>query len=280
MRRTWKTWMRLRRLVRPEVTVAMGSRRIRIDLRDRIIAKRLYLGIAWEPDLQQLLASMSLRGGVCLDIGANIGVHSLLMSELVGPAGRVYAFEPERRNFALLEANLKLNRVTNVTAAATALGDSVGMCRLAVSPNNFGDHRVASSTEGRAGDVPITTVDAAMATVPDGAVRFVKIDVQGYEHHILRGMHATLERNPDLILAIEVFPQALRAAGSSAQEVMERLRDIGMVGWEFLPRLQPVQPPWIYELIRDGDQVDVIVCRNAALLEEVLGRWHGSRLGP
>ena len=61
---------------------------------------------------------------------------------------------------------------------------------------------------------------------------------------------------------------------------MELLRDIGMVGWEFLPRLQPVQPPWIYELIRDGDQVDVIVCRNAALLEEVLGRWHGGRLGP
>jgi FkbM family methyltransferase len=280
MRRTWKTWMRLRRLVRPEVTVPMGSRRIRIDLRDRIIAKRLYLGIAWEQDLQELLAAMSLRGGVCLDIGANIGVHSLLMSELVGPAGRVYAFEPERRNFALLEANLKLNRVTNVTAAATALGDSVGMCRLAVSPNNFGDHRVASSTEGRGGDVPITTVDAAMATVPDGAVRFVKVDVQGYEHHILRGMRATLERNPDLILALEVFPQALRAAGSSAQEVMERLRDIGMVGWEFLPRLQPVQPPWIYDLIRDGDQVDVIVCRNAALLDEVLGRWHGGRLGP
>ena len=280
MRRTWKTWMRLRRLVRPEVTVAMGSRRIRIDLRDRIIAKRLYLGIAWERDLQELLAAMSLRDGVCLDIGANIGVHSLLMSELVGPAGRVYAFEPEPRNFALLEANLKLNRVTNVTAAATALGDSVGTCRLAVSPNNFGDHRVASGTEGRGGDVPITTVDAAMATVPDGAVRFVKVDVQGYEHHILRGMRATLGRNPDLILALEVFPQALRAAGSSAQEVMERLRDIGMVGWEFLPRLQPIQPPWIYELIRDGDQVDVIVCRNASLLEEVLTRWHGGRLGP
>jgi FkbM family methyltransferase len=272
--------MRLRRLVRPEVTVAMGSRRIRIDLRDRIIAKRLYLGVAWERDLQELLAAMSLRGGVCLDIGANIGVHSLLMSELVGPAGRVYAFEPERRNFALLEANLKLNRVTNVTAIATALGDSVGTCRLAVSPNNFGDHRVASGTEGRGGDVPITTVDAAMAAVPDGAVRFVKVDVQGYEHHVLRGMRATLERNPNLILALEVFPQALRAAGSSAQEVMERLRDIGMVGWEFLPRLQPIQPPWIYELIRDGDQVDVIVCRNAALLEEVLGRWHGGRLGP
>ena len=58
--------MRLRRLVRPEVTVPMGSRRIPIDLHDRIIAKRLYLGIAGERDLPQLLAAMSLRGGVCL----------------------------------------------------------------------------------------------------------------------------------------------------------------------------------------------------------------------
>jgi hypothetical protein len=46
------------------------------------------------------------------------------------------------------------------------------------------------------------------------------------------------------------------------------------------PEVQPVQPPWIYELIRDGDQVDVIVCRNAPLLEEVLTRWHGGKLGP
>ena len=46
------------------------------------------------------------------------------------------------------------------------------------------------------------------------------------------------------------------------------------------PEVQPIQPPWIYELIRDRDQVDVIVCRNAALLDEVLSRWHGGRLGP
>jgi hypothetical protein len=61
---------------------------------------------------------------------------------------------------------------------------------------------------------------------------------------------------------------------------MEWLQERGMRGWEFLPRLQPIQAPWVYDLIRDGDQVDVIVCRNAALLEEVLVRRHGDRPDP
>jgi len=275
-----KVWMRVRRLVRPEVTVPVAPHRMRIDLRDRVIAKRLYLGVRWERDLQQLLAVMDLRGGVCLDVGANIGIHSLFMSELVGPGGRVYAFEPEPRNFGLLEANLALNGVTNVTAIATALGDSVGTCRLTMSPNNFGDHRVASGADGPGREVPLTTVDVALSVVSAGAVRFVKVDVQGYEQHVLRGMCATLERNPDVILALLVFPQALCAAGSSARGLMEWLQGLGMGGWEFLPRLQPVQAPWIYDLIHGSDQVDIIVCRNADLLEGVLARWRGRTLGP
>src|SRR5262245_11083125 len=280
MRRMLKAWMRIRRLVRPEVTVAMGRHRMRIDLRDRIIAKRLYLGAPWEWDFQQLLRAVDLSGGVCVDVGANLGIHSLTMSDLVGPGGHVYAFEPEPRNFALLRANLALNRVTNVTAIASAVGDSVGTCRLSINPRNFGDHCVTSRTDARGRELPITTADAALSTVPAGTVRFVKVDVQGYEQHVLRGMRATLERNPDVILACEVFPQALRGAGSSAGGLMEGLQRLGMGGWEFLPRLQPIQAPWVYDLIRDGEQVDVVVCRNRDLLQGVLARWRGSPLGP
>ena len=104
--------------------------------------------------------------------------------------------------------------------------------------------------------------------------------MQGYEQHVLRGMSATLGQNPDAILAVEVFPQALRAAGGSAQGLMEWLQETGMGGWEFLPRLQPMQAPWVYDLIGGHDQVDVIVCRNSNLLEQVLARWHGGTLGP
>jgi FkbM family methyltransferase len=216
---------------------------------------------------------------VCLDVGAHIGIHSVLMSGLVGPAGRVFAFEPEPRNFALLEANVALNGLTNVTTVAGAIGDVVGTGRPALHLHNVGDHSVASRG-GPGHEVPVTTVDVALAAVSAGAVRFVKVDVQGYEPHVLRGMRKTLERNPDAVLALEVFPQALRAAGSSARGLMEWLREAGMGGWEFLPRLQPIQPPWVYDLIPGRDRVDVIVCRNADLLEKVLARWRGSTLGP
>ena len=75
-------------------------------------------------------------------------------------------------------------------------------------------------------------------------------------------------------------PQALRAARGSARDLMEALQGLGMGGWEFLPRLQPIQAPWVYDLIQGLDQVDVIVCRNADLLGGVLARWRGSPPGP
>ena len=90
-------------------------------------------------------------------------------------------------------------------------------------------------------------MDAAAAPGPSGGDRGDGLTADPFRDRIIA-------KRLYLGIAWEVFPQALRTAGSSAQEVME--------------------------LLRDGDQVDVIVCRNAALLEEVLGRWHGGRLGP
>jgi FkbM family methyltransferase len=278
MRRARKTWMRVLRHLHPEITIRVGTKRMRIDLRDQTIAKRLYLGVEWEPELQGLLRVMDLRGSVCLDIGAHIGIHTLLLSELVGPSGRVYAFEPEPHNFSLLEQNLQINGATNVAALCTAAGDVPGRGRLAVNPTNRGDHRLSRGATGTACEVTISTVDEVLEPLPSGTVRFIKIDVQGYEHHVLRGMPRTLQRNPDVILAIEVFPRALRDAGTSAMELIDWLAQVGMIGWEFVPRLLPIQEGWLYELMRERQQVDVIASRNRDLLMTVLGRWYGRPL--
>ncbi len=282
MRRAWKrhVWMSVLRRVHPRITVRAGGNRIRIDLRDGILARALYLRGEWEPELQRLLRAMDLRGSVCLDIGANIGVHTLALSRLVGPAGRVYAFEPEPHNFALLEENLRLNGATNVTALCTAVGDATGTCRLATNPRNRGDNRVLTGGAWASGEVPITTVDESLPVLSGATVKFVKIDVQGYEHHVIRGMQATLARNPDAILAIEVFPAALRAAGTSPRKLIEYLAGLGMTGWEFSPhRLLPLPEPWVYDLFTGG-AADLIVSRDGERLGEVLSRWRGSRLRP
>lgn len=284
LRKTWKrrVWMSLLRRFHPLVEARVDGRRMRLDLRDRTLARALYLGDAYEPELSRLMEHMDLAGGVCLDVGANIGPHTLVMSRLVGTSGQVFAFEPDPRSFGLLQHNLRINGATNVTAWCCAAGDADGTGRLALNPKNRGDNRISREAPPAwaSVDVPITTVDARLGHLPGGSVRFVKIDVQGYECHVLRGMTATLGRNPDAILAVEVFPDGLRGAGASPEALVRALEDLGFAGWELTAhRILPLARPWVYDLMRGG-YVDLIVCRNIERLNAVLGRRYGRPVTP
>lgn len=266
------------RRFRPETDVSVGRWTFRIDVRDHVISSRLYLDEGFETELQRIMRTADLAGGVCVDIGANIGLHTLLLSELVGGEGRVIAFEPEERNYRLLTQNIRRNRALNIEAHRYAVGAERGTVRLALNDVNFGDHRVAPATAPGAQEVPLVTLDGHLATVPDGAIKLIKLDVQGYECHVLKGASETLLRNPDALVLIEVYPSALTTAGCSAIELMERLRVAGLDGWEIHDnRVLPVAEPWVYELIRARD-VDLLLSRNTSLLRALLERAYGVKL--
>ena len=273
--------MYVRRWLHPEVTVGVDDFRLTVDLHDRVLGRMLYLGEDHEPEHRALMRHLALDGGVCVDVGANVGLHTVLLSRLVGPAGRVFAFEPDPHNFRLLEANLRLNDARNVTARQCAIGDTDGVCRLARNPRNYADCRVTSELPAWSShEVPMTTLDAALPELPVGALRFVKMDVQGSECRVLRGMRATLARHPDLVMTVEVFPDGLRGAGASARELIALLADLGFAGWEFTPnRLQPIAAPWTYDLMTGG-MTDVLVSRNEERLGELVSRWRGVRRQP
>jgi len=282
-RRRWKrrVWMYVRQRLHPLTTVRVDDFRLTVDLNDRGLGRTLYLGEDHEPELRALIRRLPLEGGVCLDIGANVGLHTVLLSRLVGRGGRVFAFEPDPHNFELLEANLRLDGGGNVTARACALGDEEGMCRLARNPKNWGDCRVTSDMpQWTSHDVSMTTLDTALPALPAGAVRFAKLDVQGSECRVLRGMRQTLARHPDLVMVIEVFPAGLGQAGASPRELVALLTDLGFTGWEFTrDRLQPIAAPWTYDLMTGGT-TDVIVSRNASGLRDLISRWRGIPIGP
>jgi FkbM family methyltransferase len=276
MRRRWKrrVWVPLRQRVRPWTTVRVDDFRLTVDLNDRALGRKLYLDQDHEPELRALMRQLPLEGSVCLDIGANVGLHTVLMSRLVGRSGRVFAFEPDPHNFRLLETNLRLNRAGNVTARACALGDAETTCRLARNPRNYADCRVTPEMPAwTSHEVVMTTLDGALPELPAGAVRFAKLDVQGSECRVLRGMRRTLERHPDLVMMVEVFPAGLRQAGASARELIALLDDLGFGGWEFTPhRLQPIGAPWTYDLMTGGT-TDVLVARDQGRLRDLVGRW-------
>ncbi len=94
---------------------------------------RSYLSTPKEPETARLFKEVIRPGDTVVDIGANVGFFSLLAARLVGTAGRVYAFEPEPQNFALLTKNIALNGYTHVVAYRKAVWRRAGLVKLYLS---------------------------------------------------------------------------------------------------------------------------------------------------
>lgn len=175
-----------------------------------------------------LLPDLVQPGDVVVDVGANIGYYTLVCARLAGPSGRVYAFEPEPQNFALLQQNVALNGYRNVVADRRALAERSGVARLWVNlGSNHGDHRIydPGETNRRAIEIEVTTLDAVLPA--DAAVGFVKMDIQGGEPFALRGMQALLARSPKAGLFTEFWPYGLRRAGVDAADYLDALARLG-----------------------------------------------------
>jgi FkbM family methyltransferase len=163
-----------------------------------------------------------LRPGMrVVDVGANVGLYTLLTSRLVGEAGRVYAFEPEPTLFASMRDNCVANQAVNVTPVQCALGDSAGHVRFYRNAFNSGDNRLGGlGWTGEAVEVEVARLDDVLT---DRRVDFIKMDVQGYEFAVFRGMDSILASNPRVEIYFEFWPYGLRAAGSDPDEVLEFL---------------------------------------------------------
>jgi FkbM family methyltransferase len=268
LRRILQAWRRrvglpFRRAVCPEIELVVGNKRLRVDLRDRVIGQLLYLDGCYAAHFEQMLRLAARPGTLCIDVGANLGLCSVVLEDAAGPNGRVLAFEPEEQNFRLLEHNLQLNQASNVEAFRYAVGQESGAVMMRRNTVNFGDHRVSICPENTPAAVPMVCIDDMLAKQPPLPVSVTKIDVQGFELQVIKGMHRTLKANRDLVLFIEVFPEALRQAGTSGCELMSHLQSAGFSGYEFSSRrVQPMGPPQIYDWLADGTDIDCVLSRN------------------
>lgn len=132
-------------------------------------------------------------GDVAVEVGANIGAHTLPLARMVGASGSIFAFEPQEMLFNLLSANLALNGVTNVRGRRMAVGREVGSIRVPVldpsRSNNFGALGLGGWDYGE--QVPLVTLDSL--DLP--ACRLLKADVEGMEEAVLRGASGLIARH-------------------------------------------------------------------------------------
>lgn len=164
-------------------------------------------------------------GMVAVDVGAHSGYYARLFSRLVGPHGRVLAFEAEADNFAVTRHNTAALRVE---AFHCALGDHEGELPLYVSPGNSNHSLVAGYTDAtETRTVAVRTLDAVAREHGVERVDLVKIDVEGAELRVLAGMRDLLARSPDAALLVEVSSRVQELAGASVAQLVATLCDLG-----------------------------------------------------
>lgn len=157
--------------------------------------------------------------GICLDLGANIGNHSLAFAPHFS---RVIAFEPHPRTFRLLQLNAEL--ASNVTALNLGLSSAPGLISVGQDPQNM-----AATGLGRDGAANMARIDFKLARIDDlaevqqaGPITFMKIDVEGHEAQALEGASDTIRRHTPLI-AIEVLRNEIEKGETAALRILQDL---------------------------------------------------------
>lgn len=162
----------------------------------------------YEPEVTRALLRTVQTDWLVIDIGAHIGYFALLLSRLVGPLGKVVAFEPLPENFQKLEENVGMNGCSNVITENRAVASISGPVTMK-SNDTVQSTYTASLVDGQpVAEVEAISLDDYTADL-HRPVRFVIMDVEGAEGAVLRGMQATLRRDlPTLLIELHGFDRA------------------------------------------------------------------------
>jgi len=244
-----------------------------LDLREGIDLTIFALG-AFERDTLRALEATVRDGATVLDVGANIGAHTLHLARLVGEKGRVIAFEPTDFAVAKLRMNLRANpdlekRVevhqAFLVAKAGAPMDATVASSWPVDGTAADDAQMGSRAMNVAG-ASATTLDSVIAAAGDPEVQLIKMDVDGHELEVLEGAQVLLERSRPVIV-MELAPYVFHPPGK-----FDRMVNL-LVGsnYVFQPlgstRELPSDPAALRSLIPHGGSVNVVALPSRAKAE-------------
>lgn len=200
-----------------EVDTAVGT--LWLDGTDAHLTPWVQRQGVWEADVMRFLTRRLGPGGVFADVGANVGFHTVLAAQIVGPSGKVFAIEPVPTTLKILRANLVRHNLQVVVLAAAA-SDVPGHRSLEVDPS----YRSGAAFADSGIEVRAAPLDELL---PDVAVDVLKIDVEGAEPLVLRGAHRVLERSANLVALVE-FRAEPHLSGEEPEEVLAFYESLGL----------------------------------------------------
>lgn len=183
----------------------LGRYKMFVDTQDVGVSSHLLLDGYWETWTTEAMPRFVRPGMTAIDIGANLGYFTTLMADLVGPSGRVLAFEPNPPIADRLRKTITVNGfAARATVHEIALGAEEGGAALIVPP---GEPKNAHVVAGEAGSGATTVARKRLDAIPQALdADFIKIDVEGAEEDVWRGMEGVLARGRPMTIFLEFTP--------------------------------------------------------------------------
>jgi FkbM family methyltransferase len=227
----------------------------------------LQSGHLYEPDVSLFMARVLRPGDTVIDVGANIGFFSMLAGALVGPTGRVLAFEPGANNLPELKHNRTLNGFDHVEIHESPVSACVETVEFYVNSDNGGGNALwnpgqfpgneKSQADVRAVRLQTTTLDDQLARLSSSQfVKLIKIDTEGAEYKVLSGARRLLQERMVPFIVCELHDFGLEKLGDSSKTLRSFMKGLGYDTFVLpydgdLPRLVPLETRILYKVFRN-----------------------------
>lgn len=213
-------------VLKPQFTNVQGHKMF-LDSKDSL---GLSLNGIYEKFETELVKKMVTEGDVVVDVGAHIGYYTLIFAKCVGNGGIVFAFEPEPNNFSLLSKNIEINGYKNVNLEQLAISDFDGTCVLYTFNTSSGANRIYKPLEknyknSKPIQIKAISLDDYFTNRPENKIDLIKIDVEGAEFNVLKGMQNIMKKNINLKILLEFNPYFLENAGANPKHLIDFLQD-------------------------------------------------------
>lgn len=215
------------------LTVGRGVPRL-INGREpiRISPHHRHVDETYEPEVFELMTREMRQSDVVFDVGAYIGIYSIILSRYLGDNGHVHAFEPSPASARLLREHLELNRARGkVSVWQCGVSSECGRARFFAASahiqNSFSEAALGGDCAAAAIEVPVISIDAFCERE---AIRptWVKVDTEGWEMHVLRGAERLLAADKRIRFIVEMHPYAWPSAGYDADSFRQYCRARGL----------------------------------------------------
>ena len=214
--------------------VIIDGNKMFLDEKDSLL---LSINKIYEKNETNFVKDSVNKGDIVIDIGANIGYYTLMFAKLVGDTGKIYSFEPDPRNFLILEKNIQINGYNNIILEKKAVSNKLGKSILYVNENSAGSSMHKPNNVVNQIDVDLITLDnyfEVNSITPD----FIKIDIEGYELNALKGMESILQSSDKTKIMIEYNPLTKKELNSDPMNSLAFLSELGFKFKDLNSRVQ------------------------------------------